>query len=421
MIVPMKRVTLLVARDETDAALRRLRGLGLVHIKPVREPESPDLAGLAAQSGRLEKALALLGPQSPGKPAAPAAGEAASGEAGQAIVDALLALEARREETRSRLREAQEQREWFRTWSDPSWDSLRCLAEAGLTVRLYQTDADALKHLPAEGTAFVVGRDKSRLRLAWVTEGPENGLDFKEEAIPRVEVAEVEAEIIRRRADLADMKREWEALAGRRTELHAYERKLRRSAEFARVRAGLGREEEFSYLEGYCPAEVAGRLKETAAEDSWGFLAFDPDDPAEVPTLIRSPGWVRAVQPLFKFMGILPGYAEADVSFLFLAFLSLFFALLIGDAGYGLLFLGAAFVLRRKAKPGTPPEFFRLMILFSLDHHHLGSPDRNLFRRRRHRPPAGPAQPGRPAAGRLRRGQHRLLDVSSASSSAWST
>ncbi len=65
-------------------------------------------------------------------------------------------------------------------------------------------------------------------------------------------------------------------------------------------------------------------------------------------------------------MGILPGYAEADVSLLFLAALSLFFALLIGDAGYGLLFLGAAVVLRRKAKPGTPPEFFRLIILFSL-------------------------------------------------------
>lgn len=366
MIVPMKRVTLLVLRDETDAALRRLRGLGIVHVKPGREPESSDLAGLTERSARLERALALLGPQSPSLPAAPASADAAAGEAGAALVDALLALEARREEARSRLRQAEEQREWLRTWGDPSWSSLLSLAEAGLTVRLYQADAAALKRLPAEGTAVVVGRDKGRLRLAWFTDGPGNGLDLKEEAVPRVEAAEVEAEIESRRAELADTGREWDKLAARRAELHAYERKLRRSAEFARVRSGLGREEAFSYLEGYCPAEAAGRLKETAAEEGWGFLAADPDDPAEVPTLIRNPGWVRAVQPLFKFMGILPGYAEADVSLLFLGFLSIFFALLIGDAGYGLLFLGAAFVLRRKAKPGTPPEFFRLIILFSL-------------------------------------------------------
>jgi V/A-type H+-transporting ATPase subunit I len=366
MIVPMKRVTLLVARDETDAALRRLRGLGIVHVKPGREPEAVETAGWAESSARLEKALALLGPQTTGTPASPAPADAATTEAGKALVDALLAFEARREEARARLREAEERREWFRAWGDPSPSSLGVLAEAGLTVRLYQTDASILKRLPAEGVAVIAHRDKNLLRLAWLTEGPENSLDLKEEAVPRIEVAEVEAEIARRRADLAEMGREWEALAWRRAELRAYENKLRRSSEFARVRAGLGRDEAFSYLEGYCPAEAAGGLKEAAAEHGWGFLAADPADPAEVPTLIRNPGWVRAIQPLFKFMGILPGYAEADVSLLFLASLCIFFALLIGDAGYGLLFLGAAFWARRKSKPGTPPDFFRLLILFSL-------------------------------------------------------
>jgi V/A-type H+/Na+-transporting ATPase subunit I len=366
MIVPMKRVTLLVARDETDAALRRLRGLGIVHVTPVREPEAAETAGWAESRSRLEKALALIGPKSPGVPESSALAGAAAGEDGQALVNELLALEARREQARARLREAEERREWFRAWGDPSPSSLSVLAGAGLTIRIYQTDASILKRLPAGGTAVVAGRDKGLLRLAWLTDGPENGLDIKEEALPRVEVAEVEAEIARRRLDLTEIGREWETLAGRRDELRAYEHKLRRSAEFARVRAGLGREEAFSYLEGYCPTDAAGGLKKAAAEHGWGFLAADPDDPAEVPTLVRNPGWVRAIQPLFKFMGILPGYAEADVSLVFLASLCLFFALLIGDAGYGLLFLGAAIVARRKAKPGTPPDFFRLLILFSL-------------------------------------------------------
>ncbi len=270
MIVPMKRVTLLVLRDETDAALRRLRGLGIVHVKPVREPDAVEMAGWAESGVRLEKALALIGPQSPGLPADAPEAAAAPGSDGRALVDALLALEARREESRARLREAEERRAWFRAWGDPSPASLALLAEAGLTVRLYQTDSSILKRLPAEGIAVIAGRDKSLLRLAWLTEGPENGLDLKPEVIPRVEAAEVEAEIERRRADLVDIGREWEALAARRAELRAYERKLRRSAEFARVRAGLGKEEAFSYLEGYCPVDAVAGLKEAAARARLG-------------------------------------------------------------------------------------------------------------------------------------------------------
>ncbi len=154
-------------------------------------------------------------------------------------------------------------------------------------------------------------------------------------------------------------------MAGRRDAVLAYAKRLRLSAEFARVRAGLGLEEDVSYLEGFCPSETAAKVKALAEAESWGYLAAAPDDPAGVPTLIRNPGWIRAIQPLLKFMGTLPGYAEADVSPWFLGFLSLFFALLIGDAGYGWLLLGATLWARHKAKPGTSPDIFRMMILFS--------------------------------------------------------
>lgn len=362
MIVPMKRLVLLVAKDGTEEALRRLRRLGAVHVKPVQEPGSAEINGLADESSRLEKALALLGPEA-GRPEGSRA--AASAEDGRTAVDALLALEARREECRSRLREAGEKRARLREWGDPSWSGLEFLDRAGLKIRLYAADAGILKRLPEHGQAFVVGREKGRIRLAWLTRGQEAGLDLKEEAVPRVEPADLEAEIASQRDVLAGLEREAKALAGRRDAVLAYGRKVRRSLEMARVRAGLGREEAVSYLEGYCPAGRADEIKALAESESWGYLASDPDDPAEVPTLIRNPGWIQAIQPLLKFMGTLPGYAEADVSPWFLGFLSLFFALLIGDAGYGLLFLGAALWARRKAKPGTSPDFFRMMILFS--------------------------------------------------------
>jgi V/A-type H+/Na+-transporting ATPase subunit I len=365
VIVPMKRIVVVVVRGEMDQALRKLRGLGVVHIKPVQEPDSAELAALAEQAARLEKALILLGPAAGIRPFEFPAPETTA-EDGYKAVEAILLLDAHRGDVRSRLEDAEARRAWFRTWGDFSRASVDRLAQAGLTIRLYAADKPALKELPAGGTFVVVGRDKGRIRLAWLTQGQESGLDLKEETIPDIEVADLEAEIASLQATWSDSEVKWSALAAQRNVLRAYEKRLRRSTEFARVRAGLGREEAVSYLEGFCPAEAAGEVKALAEAQSWGYLAADPDDPAEVPTLIRNPGWVRAIQPLFKFMGTLPGYAETDVSLWFLGFLSLFFALLIGDAGYGLIFLGATLGARRRAKSGSAPEIFRLMILFSL-------------------------------------------------------
>jgi V/A-type H+-transporting ATPase subunit I len=51
---------------------------------------------------------------------------------------------------------------------------------------------------------------------------------------------------------------------------------------------------------------------------------------------------------VFELIGILPGYREIDVSLWFLLFFSLFFAMLVGDAGYGAIFLGLTLWAQRK-------------------------------------------------------------------------
>ncbi|MGB2823264.1 MAG: hypothetical protein WBF17_19945, partial [Phycisphaerae bacterium] len=57
------------------------------------------------------------------------------------------------------------------------------------------------------------------------------------------------------------------------------------------------------------------------------------------PTLVRYPRWVKPIQGLFDILGTLPGYEEYDLSAFFMVAMPLFAAMLIGDAGYGLIFL----------------------------------------------------------------------------------
>lgn len=95
-----------------------------------------------------------------------------------------------------------------------------------------------------------------------------------------------------------------------------------------------------------------------------GYFTEDPDKPEETPTLITNPKWVRIIEPVFKFMKTIPGYDEFDISFIFLIFFSIFFAMLIGDAGYGIIFVVVTFLARRKFKK-APGEPFFLMYLLS--------------------------------------------------------
>jgi V/A-type H+-transporting ATPase subunit I len=62
---------------------------------------------------------------------------------------------------------------------------------------------------------------------------------------------------------------------------------------------------------------------------------------------------------------ILPGYREVDVSAPFLFFLTIFFAMIIGDAGYGLIFLTLTLLARHKMKT-APAGPFILMTVFSV-------------------------------------------------------
>jgi V/A-type H+-transporting ATPase subunit I len=65
----------------------------------------------------------------------------------------------------------------------------------------------------------------------------------------------------------------------------------------------------------------------------------DPTDDDNPPSLVENPRWVRPIEGLFGILGTVSGYREAEVSISFMVALPIFAAMLIGDAGYGLILL----------------------------------------------------------------------------------
>jgi vacuolar-type H+-ATPase subunit I/STV1 len=60
MIVPMKRLTVLVLENDRDAALEYLREIGVVHVEAVRAAETDDVEAARKAFDHVNRALEVL-------------------------------------------------------------------------------------------------------------------------------------------------------------------------------------------------------------------------------------------------------------------------------------------------------------------------------------------------------------------------
>jgi len=105
-------------------------------------------------------------------------------------------------------------------------------------------------------------------------------------------------------------------------------------------------------LSGWIPRRQLDELRETLDARLHGRYWLDPrelaaGDAAEVPSLVRYPGWLKPFVPLVKSYGV-PRYGEFDPALPFAVTYLLLFGAMFGDIGHGaaILLLALAFVRR---------------------------------------------------------------------------
>jgi len=356
MIVKMKEVTLVVNGRNRDDALSALRKLGVLHVRSTMQESTEDISTIGSLQGTVDKALAVLDPYT--------AGKVKKAKDMQPVVQDIITYQSELATMRTRLSELEQTCQWYNWFGRVSGESIDVLKNQGVHIRFYQTDKAGLKTVSPDRQVYVAGEQGGTVYCALISDSPDDVLDFKEMPMPDTEYGQLKKDITLAQKDIAALEKKLHGMAAYKEALAAYRKQLDKRLEYARVRAGMGNDEDFAYVSGYCPADATDSLKQCADKESWAYIIADPDNLRDVPTLLRNPRWLRIVQPLFDFMGTLPGYHELDVSFAFLAFFSLFYAILIGDAGYGLVFLAGTLFLSRKFKD-APQEPFYLMYLLS--------------------------------------------------------
>ena len=157
-------------------------------------------------------------------------------------------------------------------------------------------------------------------------------------------------------------------LAGQIEALHA--ERVQLATEIAYVaaqRSGLSQADLFA-VQGWLPAEKASQFKSRLSNH--GIHAAVSTRPAEEeeapPTLIRYCSWAGPIKGLFDMLGTLPGYREMDLSPFFMLALPVFAAMLIGDAGYGLLISLAGLIFYSRLTPIAGRSKVQIVIIFGL-------------------------------------------------------
>jgi V/A-type H+-transporting ATPase subunit I len=359
MIVPMKKLTLMCLENDRDRALAELRTIGVVHLGAIPAPSGHDAEQTVSRLAGAGLACRVLESLPESKQDGPAPACAAADQAMEKVLSIHAAIQ-RAKETLAALTAETRAAEPF---GDVDAASLDALARAGVHIQFGRNSGRDFP-VPEGVLVFQFHRDRSGVCLAMVSTSPFDNPYPPLAPPPRgvsaiaAERAAVEKELAAKEAELARY-RSW---AGEIRKLSAV---LSAQRDFIAVRDSMGTAHTISWLQGFCPVPELQRVRSAADGQGWGLLVDDPAATDPVPTLIRNPAWVRPIEPLFKAIKIVPGYREPDVSLPFLLFFSIFFAMIVGDGGYGLIFLLLTIAARLLIR-GAPAHPFVLMAIFSV-------------------------------------------------------
>lgn len=362
MIVPMKKVMVIIQRKDTEAALLRLADLGIIHIEHQQPPKGKDIDSLKEDIAFLNQALAILSEEEfRHKRLVPK--EVRDWKAtARHIIDCRNRIKQLKDYSRKMVHLA----DLWGPWGDFDPQDIKALEKNNIYLELLRIPVREVKKLPEDIIIKKIKTLRGFVYCVSISIGkPE--LPFKVLSLPSMSLQKMKERLAEDKKISQLLKKEIESSEPYFDSLQKTMVRLKKELEFQEAKAGFGNEESLSYLGGYIPFDLEEKLVREAKLQNWGISITDPAPSDNVPTLIRNPRWVSIIRPVFRLIEVVPGYREVDTSLWFLIFLSVFFAMLIGDAGYGIIFLALTFFGARKwGKKLKDKSVFRLLYLFSV-------------------------------------------------------
>ena len=369
MIVPMKKVSLIILGDQKEEALKKLRQLGAVQIE-ITEGAGEKLPAMREQIALLESAFFTIGKKKKVTQIAAGTQEALS------VAEKVAALsEEKRKSLADRVALVVEL-ERLKSWGEIDIGMFRELAEKRIDIPIYEMPTKEYNILLEYAKTVRISASKAAVRFMLVESDPQNvdllpSLSPYRFVLPQMSTAQMRQKIVDLDARMNAIDAEIAAFASYTSSLKAAVKAIEKEIEFETYATGMATEDlteenKVAYFTGYIEEENLDHLKQLAADNAWGLLAEDPTQEDNVPTKLKNNKFVSLIYPLTDFLNTVPGYFEYDISGWFLGFILIFFGIIFGDGGYGLLISAIAGILilkARMAKKTVEPAFLLIGLL----------------------------------------------------------
>ena len=350
MIVPMKKVSLIIRENKKDETLKKLRKLGIVHIE-IAEGSGERLVELGDQIALLESAVFTIGKNKNAEQKDVSATEALS------VANEIASLDEEKKQCQAERIALSSELDRLKSWGDIEPDSISDLEAKGIKISFYEMPKSEYEALPDSVKTVKLDANKSSVKFLLLQVDSDDG-DEVVSSLNSCRLSLPQMSTDQMRQKISELSARTQAIDDQIAAFICYAESLKRAIkafekeiEFETYATGMADENlssdgdgaiSVAYFKGYIEEENLDRLKQTAKDNSWGLLVEEPSEEDNVPTKLKNNKFVSLIYPLTDFLGTVPGYFEYDISGWFLAFILIFFGIIFGDGGYGLLICAVA-------------------------------------------------------------------------------
>lgn len=351
MIIPMKKVSLVVLNKERKEALTQLKKVGVVHLEQV-EGKGEQLAAFKEASNNAMVACSILG-----EIKAPKKHVSVSRLSNEEVSDKckeVINLSEQKKKLIEEISSDSAEIERFALWGGVNPSDFVLLKDKGISLKMFEIPEDKYGLIDENSKTICVNRNKKTVRFLLVDAKDERPEGFPPEAyevtLPEISTDELNERVLNNKASILKIDSKLAELTVYIPQMEALQKVLSKDIEFETFYSGMGYETEgkdtdLAWLTGYVPVDALSALKEAVKTNGWACAYDDPSDEDNVPTKLKNNKLVSLIYPLTDFLGTVPGYHEYDISGWFLLFFTVFFGMIFGDGGYGLLVTIIAFLM----------------------------------------------------------------------------
>ena len=375
MIVPMKKVSLVVLNKERKDALLQLKKVGVVHLEQI-DGSSEQLSLYKEASNNAVAANAILSDIKVAKKKS--FSSTVKTLSNDEIIDKckhIIDISDKKKKLLEEIASDAAEIERFANWGQVDIEDFAFLKEKGISFKMYEIPEDKYGLIDEKVTTICVNRIKKIVRFLLIDASEDRPEGLPPEAfevpMPVLSTKDLAKRVEDNEAEISKIEEELKAETVYISQIQDFKSNLESDIQFETIYSGMGQENsgkttDLAWLTGYVPIDSFDKLKDCVTKNSWAMAASDPTEEDNVPTKLKNNKFVSLIYPLTDFLGTVPGYHEYDISGWFLLFFCVFFGMIFGDGGYGLLVTIASLVLVLKSlfqKKSVSPLMGLLLLL----------------------------------------------------------